>query len=137
MKECNETITVLNRKYNPETKRDEWNTTVIHGVSWYSKIAAAVTQAGLKSADTAVVRIPVDADTGERSYLTPAVYKAAESVSDAYTLARGDVIVHAELTESMTPAQAQAAYGDDALTIIGTADNTHRPQAPHRRVVLA
>lgn len=136
MQQCNETITVLNRRINPDTRLDEWIPTVIHGVSWHSKIVANVTQAGLKAADTATVRIPVDADTGGRSYLTPQAYKAAESTSEAYTLARGDILVRAEITESMTPAQAQAAY-EDVVTIISVTDNTRRPRAPHRKVVGA
>ena len=134
MKACNETITVLNRRVNPDTRLDEWTPTVIRGVSWH--IVANVTQAGLKAADTATVRIPANADTGGRTYLTPQAYKAAESVSEAYTLARGDVLVRAEITESMTPAQAQAAY-EDVVTIISVTDNTRRPRAPHRKVVGA
>lgn len=136
MKACNETITVLNRRVNPDTRLDEWTPTVIRGVSWHSKIAANVTQAGLKAADTATVRIPADADTGGRTYMTPQAYKAVESVSGAYTLARGDILVRAEITESMTPAQAQAAY-EDMVTIISVTDNTRRPRAPHRKVVGA
>lgn len=136
MQQCNETITVLNRRINPDTRLDEWTPTVIRGVSWHSKIVANVTQAGLKAADTATVRIPVDADTGGRSYLTPQAYKAAESTPEAYTLARGDILVRAEITESMTPAQAQAAY-EDVVTIISVTDNTRRPRAPHRKVVGA
>lgn len=136
MKQCSETITVLNRRYNPATGLDEWNPTVIHGVSWHSSIKANITNEGLKAADTATVRIPVDADAGGRSYLTPPAYKAAEDVSGAYTLAHGDLLVRAEISEPVTPAQVQAAY-EDAVTILAVTDNTRRPNAPHRKVVGA
>lgn len=141
MQQCSETITVLNRKFNPATGLDEWNPTVIHGVSWYNKVAATVTTAGLKTADTATVRIPVGADAGGRSYMTPAAYKAAESASGAYTLARGDIVARGDLTEggtiqSITPKQAQEA-SDDVVTILSVTDNTRRPNAPHRKVVGA
>lgn len=136
MKECNETITVLNRRVNPETRLDEWTPTVIRGVSWYSKLAASVTQTGLKTADMSTVRIPVNACTGGRMYLPPALYNAAVDTSGVYTLARGDIIVRGEVTGSITPAQAQASY-EDVLTILSVTDNTRRPNAPHRKVVGA
>lgn len=136
MHECTETITVLNRRYNPTTGLDDWIPTVIHGVSWHSSIKANVTNEGLKAADTATVRIPEDADAGERSYLAPPAYKAAEDVSGAYTLAHGDLLVRAEISEPVTPAQVQATY-EDAVTILAVTDNTRRPHAPHRKVVGA
>ena len=134
MKACAETITVLNRRYDSATGRDVWARTVIAGVSWHSTIAAAVTQAGLKTAKTATVRIPVDADAGGAVYLTPAAYNAAESTVGAYTLARGDIIVRAAINEALTPAEVQAAY-EDCVTIIGVTDNTRRPHGAHRKVV--
>lgn len=143
MQQCSETITVLNRWYNRATDLDEWIPTVIHGVSWFNKVAATVTTAGLKTADTATVRIPVDADTGGRSYMPPPAFKAAESPSGAYTLARGDYIARGDITttvngvvQPITPAQAQAAT-EDFITILSVTDSTHRPNAPHRKVVGA
>lgn len=136
MYECNETITVLNHKYDPTTGLDEWIPTVIQGVSWFDTIAATVTQSGLKTANTATIRIPVDADTGGRSYVTPAEYKAAGSVLGVYTLARGDIVVKATITERITPAQAKDLY-EDTLTIRAVTDSTGRRNAPHRKVVGA
>lgn len=136
MKQCTETITVLNRKYNTTTGLDDWLPTVIHGVSWHGSVHVTVTQTGLRSADTATVRVPVGADAGGKTYLTPEAYKAAEGASGAFTLAQGDIIVRAEITAPMTPAQAQAAF-TDCLTIISVTDNTRRPNAPHWKVVGA
>ena len=140
MQECNETITVLNRRYDPDRGLDTWIPTVLHGVSWFNKIAATVTQDGLKAANTAIVRIPEGADAGERVYLAPPEYKAAESVSGAYTLARGDIIARGDITGgtagSITPAQAKA-QSEDVLTIISVTDSTRRRHGAHRKVVLA
>ena len=140
MQQATETITIINRKYNQSTGLDDWNPTVVTGASWYSKLAASVTQAGLKTADTATVRIPVGADTQNKTYMTPAAYKAAESASGAWTLARGDLIVRGTVTvaegQSLTPADITTGY-DDAYTIIGVTDNTRRPREPHWKVVGA
>lgn len=136
MKEANETITVINRRYNSETGLDEWLPTVITGASWYGKQIASVTTNGLQAANTAVARIPVDAETGGRSYVTPEAYKAAESVSGVFTIAKGDLIVHGSVTDStLTPAQIQAAY--ECYTIIGVTDNRNRPRGAHWKVVGA
>ena len=136
MQQCNETITVLNRRYNNETGRDEWTPTVISGVSWHSEIKAVVTQSGLKDAKTAIVRIPVGADAGGAGYLDPSAYKTAEGTSGAYTLARGDILVRGVLSGTPTPAEAQSAY-EDCVTIIGVTDNTRRTHGAHRKVVGA
>lgn len=95
MRECSETITVLNRRTDPSTGLDDWLPTVIHGVSWHGRANVSITTTGLKCADTATVRIPVDADSGARVYLDPVAYKATNTPSGAYTLARGDIIVRA------------------------------------------
>lgn len=136
MKQCTETVTVLNRRHNAETGRDDWIPTIIRGVSWFSEMKAAVTIDGLKTAKTATVRIPVDVNAGGRSYVEPAAYKAAGSVSGAYTLARGDILVRGEVQDTPTPAEVQAAF-EDCVTIIGVTDNTRRPRGAHRKVVGA
>lgn len=140
MQAATETITVINRRLDPATGYDEWIPTVITGASWYSKQVASVTQDGLRTADTAAVRIPVDADTSERTYMTPKAYKAAESVSGAFTLARGDLIVRGAVTTPttgrLTPADIQQTY-EDSFTITSVSDNTRRPHGPHWKVVGA
>lgn len=140
MHEADETITVINRKFNATTGLDEWNPTVISGVSWHSKLVATVTQTGLKAADTVTVRIPADADTSSKSYMEPLAYKAAADISSAWTLAHGDYIVRGTVTvkqgESLVPADIVAAY-DECMTIISTTNNTRRPNGAHWKVVGA
>ena len=140
MYQTTETITVLNHRYNSSTGRDEWIPTVISGVSWHSKIAATVTQPGLKTAKTATVRIPTDADTGGKAYATPAAFRSLADTSGAYTLNRGDIVVRGSYTpgpgESLTPAKIQET-AEDCVTITDVIDNTRRPHGAHRRVVGA
>ena len=140
MHEAKETITVINRKFNATTGLDDWTPTIIDGASWYSKQVASVTQTGLKTAKTAAVRIPVDADTGGKAYMPPKAYKAATSVSGAYTLAEGDLVVRGSVTTTqgqvLTPATIAETY-EDSFTITAVADNTRRPHGQHWKVVGA
>lgn len=140
MNAATETITVINRRTNTQTGYDEWIPTVITGASWYSKQVASVTTSGLKTADTLAVRIPVSADTGGRTYMTPTAYKAAESVSGAFTLGRGDLIVRGTVSvqqgQTLKPADVQQTH-EDYFTITSVSDNTRRPRAPHWKVVGA
>ena len=137
MNVADETITIINRKYNSSTGYDEWKPTVITGASWYSKMVASVTVNGLKAADTATVRIPLAAVPAGTSYMTPQAYKAAVSVSGAFTLANGDLIVRGAVTEGrdpLTPKAVQETYAD-CFTIISVGDNTRRAHEPHWKVV--
>ena len=140
MQQCSETITVINRKLNATTGLDDWTPTVITGASWFSKLVASVTQAGLKAADTVTVRIPTDADTQSKSYMEPKAYEAAKDVSGAWTLAHGDIIVRGAVTvrqgESLKPADITRAY-DECMTIISSTNNTRRPHGAHWKVVGA
>ena len=42
MQQCNETITVVNAKFNQQADKDEYHATVINGVSW-SLIVSIIT----------------------------------------------------------------------------------------------
>lgn len=137
MKQCNETITVINRRLDSETGLDVWIPTVIRGVSWHSSQIAAVTQSGLKAANTVTVRVPADADTCEKVYAEPAAYKAAADASGLFTFAEGDLIVRAAIPAlTLTPAELHKAY-DDCYTVTGATNNTRRPRGAHWKVVGA
>lgn len=133
MKECNEVITVFNAGLDETTGYDVYTPTVIRGVSWYCEIASAVDSSGLKAADRFIIRIPVDADFSGKAYVKPVAYAGGDPNS-VFTLGQGDVIVHAEETASMTPAQLQEKYGE-IVTILGVTDSTKRPHAKHWKVV--
>ena len=58
---CTETCTIFHRQYNPGTRLDDWQSQVLHGVSWYAKQGVIVSKDGLDSADTIIIRVPVPA----------------------------------------------------------------------------
>ena len=87
---CNETITVFNAKLNTGTGDDDYNGTVIDGVSWFCEIVSTVDQ-GLKAANKFTIRIPEDADFGGKTYVSPLDYADASDVSSLFTLKNGTV----------------------------------------------
>ena len=136
MKLCTETITVFNAALDPETGYDAYLPTVIRGVSWYCDIASTVTDAGLKAANRFTIRIPEGADFSGKTYAHPAAYASAADKQGLFTLAQGSLIVHAAETDTMTPAQMQARYGE-VVTVLGVTDNRRAPRAKHWKVVGA
>lgn len=133
MRLCNETITVFNAKLDTTLDKDVYNGSVIEGVSWFCEIVSAVDE-GLKAANKFTIRIPEDADFGEKSYVSPQEYAAANNVSGLFTLANGDIIVKGAVTESgLKPKDLHERY--EAFTILGVTDNRRAPKAPHWKVV--
>ena len=135
MKLCNETVTVFNKKLNSEKGWNSYIPTVIHGVSWYCEIASVVDGSGLHAANHFTIRIPEDADTGNKSYADPITYADEPISSGLWTLANGDILVKAEVTDdTLTPAQIHAT-SSDCCTVLGVTDNRRAPNAPHFKVV--
>ena len=135
MKLANETVTVFNKKLNTDKGWDVYVPTVIKGASWYCEIASMVDNTGLHAANHFTIRIPVDANFGGKTFVDPITYENEPIVSGLWTLANGDIIVKAEITnEGLTPAQIHAAY-HDCCTILGVTDNRRAPNAPHWKVV--
>lgn len=131
MKLCNETITLYNAWHDPDADKDYWFGTVIRGVSWYDKYVVAMTGSGLRAAETYTIRIPLDADTEEKSYVDPMSYAEADNHGDTFTLRAGDIIVKGEAeTEGMTPTLLNEQHFRCA-TILGVTDNRRAPNAPH------
>ena len=126
MYECNETITVFNRRYDNDSGLDVWTPTVISGASWYEKTDTAITDSGLKAAKKCIVRIPEDADTGDKSYVDPITYAGDQAT---FTLTAGDIIVRGVC--SVYAEIKQHSH----VTIIGVTNNMHRPRGKHFRVV--
>lgn len=134
MKLCNDTVTVLNKKLDPEKGWYIYNPTVIRGVSWYSRIVSNVDSNGLHAANEFVIRIPLDADFGGKEYITPIDYENETIIAGVFTLANGDVIVKGEVDGSLTPAQLKE-QNYEFCTILGVTDNRRAPNAKHFKVV--
>ena len=133
---CNDIITVFNAKLNPETSSDDYNATIITGVSWFCEIVSNVDSSGLKAANKFTIRIPESADFGDKKYASPLDYADSENVSDLFTLRNGDIIVHGAVTEpAPRPAILHQKY--EAFTVLGVTDNRRARNAPHWKVVGA
>ena len=136
MKLCNDVITVFNARVDPEAGGNVWTPTVIAGVSWYATDAATVdaSKGGLVAANKAIIRIPLDADTGGSAYADHVSYANAEDVSGLWTLKGGDIVVKAAVEgDNWTPAKLKKAYAD-CVVILGVTDNRRAPNAPHWRI---
>ena len=135
MKLCNETVTVFNKKLDVDNGWDVYIPTIITGVSWYCEIASNVDSTGLHAANRFTIRIPVDADFGEKEYVDPITYANETIVAGVFTLANGDIIVKAAISDdTLTPAQLKEAHYE-YCTILGVTDNRRAPNAPHFKVV--
>ena len=136
MKLCNDTITVFNARVDPDAGGNVWTPTVITGVGWWATDAATVdaSKGGLVAANKAIIRIPIEADTGGSAYTDPVSYANAEDVSGLWTLKGGDIVVKAAVEgDNWTPAKLKKAYAD-CVTILGVTDNQRAPNAPHWRI---
>lgn len=138
MRLCDETITVFNARFDSENDKDTYAPTVIVGASWFCEIASNVDSSGLKAADKFTVRIPSDADFGEKTYMDPVSYAASGDPSKNFTLQSGDIIVKgdASLAVDPRPATLKKAY-TDCITILGVTDNRRAPNGKHWKVVGA
>lgn len=137
MKLCNDTITVYNAKLDTVTGFDMYNRTVIIGASWFCDIAANVDGSGLKAANKFIIRIPVDADFGGKTYLPPLEYAQTDTPNKYFTLREGDLIVRGLASEeNPRPADLHKNYGEVA-TILGLTDDRRGHFAQHWKVVGA
>ena len=139
MKECTQSITIYNSYTDPTTKYKRYLPTVITGVSWFGEVQVSIGAAGLLSADMYTLRIPVDADFSNKTYLTPKDFLNIpnDRMSLYWTLTDGDIIVKGSVTDTgddAKPAKLEAKY-NDVITIVSVTDNRSRPNAKHWKVV--
>lgn len=139
MRLCNNSITVYNSYTDPTTKYKVYLPTTITGVSWFSDLQVAVSSEGLMSANEYIVRIPVNADFSNKSFLSPKEFDKIpnDEMINYWTLKEGDRIVLGAISDtgdSAKPANLEAKY-DEVLTIISVTDNRRAPNAKHWKVV--
>lgn len=107
---CTETCTLYHKIYDPDTRLDFWTSTVITGVSWYAKQGVVAGEDGLDSADTLVVRIPVEAAT------------------EGLTVSPGDQIVKGECGPITS---SKELAGKERYTVTAFRDNRRGPEILH------
>ncbi|WP_317853797.1 DUF6751 family protein [Chakrabartyella piscis] len=105
---ADQTITIIQKSYDLEEDLDVYEAYSIEGVSWFSKMIAAVQDKGLTSGNTFVVRIP-------------------ESVELPCDIKIGDLVVHGVV--SAITKQADLA-GMEYFTVLSVGDN-RRGKLPH------
>lgn len=87
-----ESVTIYNKYFNPVTRLDDYQRTVVHGVHWDETEAINRVASGISDIDKVVVVIPFRADAS-REFLAPDVFEAKENKRDYFTLKPSDRIV--------------------------------------------
>ena len=95
-----ETVTLLHKTYDPNTRLDQWESVVYQNASWYGKQAAAVGDNGLNTADEYTVRI---------------------FTKETVAAAVGDLLVRGEFTGPFAGTGQLAGW--EFCTITGVRDN--------------
>lgn len=135
MKLVDDTITIFNKYIDSETKFKKYISTVVTGVHWYGTDMVSVTSDGLVGANKFTIRIPEEADFGEKEYVSPKDFSKLTDKSGYFTIAEGDIIVHGVAEEDEAkPDYLEDTY-DEVVTIISVTDNRKAPNAKHWRVV--
>ena len=114
MRHANKTVTVYRKAWDPEKGVDTYRGTVLENVSFFSKIATAVSTEGLSAACEAVLRIPLE------------VYP------DGLVIQNGDKVGDGALVEipgRLTDIECEYLY-----TVVGITRNTDG-LGPHVKVV--
>jgi hypothetical protein len=135
-----DTITLYN--HYKSSRVDYWQRTVITGVQYRAKTEKTVDSAGLHLANSVSVTIPIDAETGARTYLSTAAFAASTTKSNHWTLDAAqnqDFVVFGAVTKDITTLYTidalKAEYG--YTTIKAVSDNTIRPLLKHWEVTAA
>lgn len=137
MKLCNETITVFNTYIDPITRLNNYLSTQIVGASWFGEVISTVNDDGLISASKYHIRIPINADMGGKTFVSPKEYASALDKSKLWTLNEGDTIVKGSVSSSHTTAKPSVLRDnyDEVVTVVNFTDNRRVSNAPHWKVV--
>lgn len=125
MLEAIKTITVYNRYEDKARDCEPYQRTVIRGVSVFDKTTAAVTEKGLTSADSVVIRIPASA---AGKYRPPEEW----SPGNGWTLQEGDVIALKESGFEVTGLKpytlSELRRQARCVTVMSVGDNRRGPR---------
>lgn len=114
MRHANKTVTVYRKAWDPQRGVDTYHGTVLDNVSFFSKIATAVTTEGLSAACEAVLRIPLE------------VYPDGLVIQNGDKVGEGALV---ENPESLTDIEREYLY-----TVVDITRNTDG-LGPHVKVV--
>lgn len=119
----NADITLYNKCYDPATRADKWYRTYIKGVSCKNAHQVAVSREGLSAANEGRIRIPLHADTEDKTYADHSRF-ATDPVGH-WTLKEGDVIAIGLINYDMNTegVKGLASACPEFLTILSFSDN--------------
>lgn len=130
----NAEITLYNVKNDPVTRLPVYHRTRITGVHWYTDQKTQVDDKGLHSADIYKIRIPADADTEGKRYVSPSEYATSVDVSGFWTIQNGDIFARGLIDVDIVKASdILAKYPDNSGRVISWSDNRFGSQ-PHWRI---
>lgn len=112
----NADITIYNRYFDPETRLDKYQRTILYGVFWDAMKAVKRIQGGLESDDKVYIVIPFSADTN-RQYISPKEFERLEDKSDYFTLQEGDRVVKGAIEFEITGKLSDLDKEYEAFTI--------------------
>lgn len=133
MLHADQTVTVYNHAVINHW--DIWYRTVIENCSVRLKVMAAITDSGIRSATSAIVRIPVSSPGS--GYLPESEWKALPDQSAAWTLQKADLLLIGEgVPLSGGIADLKQKYGASRVFVInGYSDNRRgSPCVQHWRI---
>ena len=130
----NQTITLYNRIRSADSsdKKEHWRRTVLRGCFWKANIGTYFSDKQAAVQNTYVVRIP-----GSDRY---AVYAEFLKSAGAFTVSKGDIVVHGECKEEITGEAGYTATdilnrcAPEAFRVTAFSDNTSFPVAKHYRI---
>lgn len=116
MHHADKTVTVYHKKWDEDKGIDSYHGTVLDGISFFSRIATAVSTDGLTAACEATLRIPV------------------EICPERLEIKNGDLVCEGSLTEKPANRAEIETLCPYAFTVVGITRNTSG-RAPHVKVV--
>lgn len=126
-----QTITIYNKRYDPNTKKTTWPKTIIPGVSW-AGCQRVTSSEGLTSNDGYSVRIPLQAFPA--GFLARDEYTALPDPTGHWAAQNGDVVALGEGPDVEGGITEIAKRFTDCFTVTAVhADNMNR-LLPHLRL---
>lgn len=119
-------ITIFNKVYNRTARSELFVPTVIKGVYIYNRNTSnATNQAKDQNQDRrheCAIRIPVDADTGDKVYTSASTFRTAQE--GFWTIQMGDVIVLEAVDDGSLVNETELLKKYDSVIVAEYTDNT-------------
>lgn len=129
----NADITIYNHHVNGEKKCEEYLSTVIRGVNWYTNQKINVQDGAIQSVDLYKIRIPETANTEEKTYINPDKFLLLpdDVVKQYWTIENGDLFIKG--ISDMSYQDLIKGDNQKACKVKSWSDN-RRGFAPHFRI---